>query len=180
MRPRLSKKDLTRQAASPVYTPTRGPRPPHHRTKLTRIRPLVYLADNETLSQSLHLPPLPGQVAFAGDRPQDGHARVAPVPDVFGASADPFLLADDDIFGPIFVAFDREDLPQRQKRQQKKARQWQRWISEVIPQLIAPYLRLLCETKSLRDPPTPVPGPVCQCGENGKHLEVAVVRFAGE
>jgi len=67
-------RDRAPEPSPPSYMPTPRPSQHHHlsKSKPTPQRPLVYLADGETLTQDYPLPCLPGQVGFAGDRPQDG------------------------------------------------------------------------------------------------------------
>jgi hypothetical protein len=53
----------------------------------------------------------------------------------------------------------------------KKRRQWSKWVDEVIPMLVEPYLSLLCDTRSLRYEPSPasVVGRPGNC-EHASHL----------
>ncbi|RDB16025.1 hypothetical protein Hypma_003466 [Hypsizygus marmoreus] len=81
MRPRIPKKELSRGPPTPrSYTPSPGPKHGRTTSKL-RVPPLIFLAHGNTLVQNHYLPRLPGQVGFAGDRPQDGLKRCAPLPD---------------------------------------------------------------------------------------------------
>lgn len=54
----------------------------------------------------------------------------------------------------------------------KKARQWGRWASHVIPSLLNPYLDYLAQTAQGRSLPTPPP---CVCGLPVRKLEVVAV-----
>ena len=55
-----------------------------------------------------------------------------------------------------------------------------RWQIEVLPKLLAPYMRLMEDTSNLRNPPrssTPVPK-VCSCnGELKRSLSILVLRM---
>ena len=174
MRPRFSKK--FRSADSPrsplTYKPHPGPPRPHHLTKPSGIQPLVYLNLGETLTQQPCLPWLPGQVGFAGDRPQDGELRPAPVPDnVDDHWPHMFSPVDGDI-GTV----DAAPVPTRHRR--KRANQTARWTTEVIPRLILPYMEYMHQTLSLRNQGDDLQ-PICVCNQRSRSLEIAVVRFSG-
>ena len=49
------------------------------------------------------------------------------------------------------------------KNRQKKEAQWRVWEYDMIPRLVEPYLRLMRETKSLRDDPIVPEHPSCTC-----------------
>src|ERR1700761_4821928 len=157
---RLTKKERqTAAGATPSYTPVPGPKVPHHNKKIPehlRSRPDIYLADGRTLEQP-RLPPLFGRLGEAVER--------AP-------NAEELELDDPDLWAP-----DRTPPPQEStQHSRKRAAQWRRWQEDVIPYLIDHYIRLLHETKSLRDMPTSTPcAPVCSCGKQSR--KVAIVRF---
>ena len=157
---RLTKKERqAAAAATPSYTPLPGPKVPHHNKKIPehlRSRPDIYLADGRTLEQP-RLPPLFGRLREAVER--------AP-------NAEELELDDPDLWAP-----DRTPPPQEStQHSRKRAAQWRRWQEDVIPYLIDHYVRLLHETKSLRDMPTSVScPPVCSCGKQTR--KVAIVRF---
>ncbi|RDB22450.1 hypothetical protein Hypma_010172 [Hypsizygus marmoreus] len=81
MRPRISKKNLQHGPPTPrSYTPSPGPKHAHA-LKKGKVPPLVFLSHGNTLIQDRYLPHLPGQVGFAGNRPQDGGQRCPPLAD---------------------------------------------------------------------------------------------------
>ena len=173
MRPRFSKK--FRSANSPrsplTYKPHPGPPRPHHLTKPSGIQPLVYLTLGETRTQQPCLPRLPGQVGFAGDRPQDGELRPAPVPDD----------VDDNLphmFGPVDPDIGTvDDVPVTTRHCRKRANQTARWTTEVIPRLILPYMEYMHQTLSLRNQGDDL-RPICVCNQRSRSLEITVVRFS--
>ena len=171
MRPRFSKKFRSADSPRKTYKPQPGPTRPHHRTKPGGIQPLVYLTHGETLVQQPCLPCLPGQVGFAGDRPQDGLLRPAPVPDdIDNHLPQPSLAYDvfnESISDPL--------VPSHHHR--KRANQTARWANEVIPRLILPYMEYMHETSFLRNE-AKVSQPICVCNQS-RCLQIAVVRFAG-
>ncbi|KAJ7194705.1 hypothetical protein GGX14DRAFT_678291 [Mycena pura] len=161
---RLTKKERQAAAAAAAtlsYTPVPGPKVPHHNKKIPehlRSRPDIYLADGRTLEQP-RLPPLFGHMGETNER--------APNAEVQGLGLD-----DPDLWAP-----ERTPPPQEStQHSRKRAAQWRRWQEDVIPTLIDHYVRLLHQTKSLRDMPTPTPcAPVCSCGKQSR--KVAIVRF---
>lgn len=60
---------------------------------------------------------------------------------------------------------------------QKKARQWEKWATQIIPALLAPYLSLLRETNSLREPIGQETPSQCQCPTNVRRIQVACIYF---
>jgi len=171
MRPRFSKEFRSAESPRKVYKPRTGPSRPHHLTKPSGIQPLVYLTHGETLIQEADLPRLPGQVGFAGDRPQDGELRAAPLPDHVENWLPPFDVFDGDL------APNLRDTPVPTRHRRKKINQSARWANEVIPKLILPYMEYMHQTQSLCNQPD-VSRPVCMC-QGGRSLEIAVVRFSG-
>jgi hypothetical protein len=63
--------------------------------------------------------------------------------------------------------------PSPTKNSDKKVTQWRRWMNDVIPALLHPYLALLRETSSLRDLQPNVDS--CTCG--ARKLKVVCVYF---
>jgi hypothetical protein len=178
MRRRMNKahRDAGAQFAPLSYTPTPGPSQRHHLSKSipTPHRPLVYLADGETLTQDHPLPHLPGQVGFAGDRPQDGLVPVSrrPVdPDNPNPAVD---------YEPFQPDADEPVDPAQSRHRRKRVAQWKRWQNEIIPVLIAPYMDLLEATQSLRYDPPPPSMNACTCGDPGRNLAVTIVKFTGK
>ena len=182
MRRRMNKahRDAPAQSSPLSYTPTPGPSQRHHLSKstLTPYRPLVYLADGETLTQDHPLPRLPGQVGFAGDRPQDGLVQVSrqPVdpdhPNISHTAFDYGLPFQPDMDEPADLA--------KSRHRRKRVAQWKRWEFEIIPVLIAPYMNLMEATHSLKDNPPPPRMKACSCGDLGRNLDVTIVKFTGK
>jgi hypothetical protein len=141
----------------------------------------VYLSDGRTLAQGI-LPPLPGQVGFAGDRPQDGSRRPRAAPDdAPEADHTPYD------FGPVY--FDRRDpdapSANDSRHSRKRENQTTRWLHNIIPLLIPIYIELVQKTDNLRtlDALQHV-DQVCTCtteilsGRNKvKHLKINVLRW---
>jgi hypothetical protein len=67
----------------------------------------------------------------------------------------------------------------RQSALDKKRRQWRKWVDEVIPMLVEPYLSLLYDTKSLRYEVSSVSviGRPSNCGHASRVLRVICVHF---
>ncbi|KAG6848330.1 hypothetical protein H0H93_001148 [Arthromyces matolae] len=53
----------------------------------------------------------------------------------------------------------------------KKQKQWTRWMTEILPKLVEPYLALLHKTDSLRTPMTGESDMVCGCGGKKRKIE---------
>ncbi|TFK60760.1 hypothetical protein BDN72DRAFT_752252, partial [Pluteus cervinus] len=58
----------------------------------------------------------------------------------------------------------------------KKTRQWDRWQTEVIPQLIQPYLAVLASSDFLSSIP-PISFPVCSCSPTPYSISVTALYF---
>ena len=170
-------RDATIQYSQPSYALTPGPSQRHHLSKSTPTphRPLVYLADGEILTQDHPLPRLPGQVGFAGDRPQNGLILVSHQPmdtDNANTAYDHEPPSQPDMDEPVD--------PAKSRHRRKRVAQWKRWELEIIPMLIAPYMKLLESTLSLRNDPPPPRIKSCTCGDLGRHLAVTIVKFTGK
>jgi hypothetical protein len=181
MRRRMNKAHRDRAVEpSPLsYAPTPGPSQRHHlsKSKPAPHRPLVYLADGETLTQDYPLPRLPGQVGFAGDRPQDGLMLVPRQPPHIDNHDGANLGYDYD--SPFQSNQDNPVDPARSRHRKKRVTQWRRWDIEIIPALINTYIKLLAATNSLRNDPPPPSKKACTCGDIGRNLAVTVVKFTG-
>jgi hypothetical protein len=181
MRRRMNKthRDRATAPSPPLYTPTPGPSQRHHLNKFkpNPQRPLVYLADGETLTQDYPLPRLPGQVGFAGDRLQDGLVPIPRQPlslDNHGGTNSGY---DYDL--PFEPNLDKPIDPAKSRHRRKRVAQWRRWDVEIIPVLIGPYIKLLATTNSLRNDPPPPSNKACTCGDVGRNLAITVVKFTG-
>jgi hypothetical protein len=64
---------------------------------------------------------------------------------------------------------------QKEQAQAKKARQWRKWVDEVIPSLVRPYLAVLRHTDSFRLPVPPRTS--CTCTSGSRRLNVVCVYF---
>lgn len=60
---------------------------------------------------------------------------------------------------------------------QKKQQQWEKWATQTIPALLAPYLSLLRETDSLRENIGQDTQSQCQCPINVRRIQVACIYF---
>ncbi|RDB26796.1 hypothetical protein Hypma_005259 [Hypsizygus marmoreus] len=178
MHPRLSKKDLTSSPATPrSYTPSRGPKFPHHlATKI--IPPLIIAPHGQTFVQNHYLPCLPGHVGFAGaghpgNRSQSSLLAIA--------SENVNNVQQEDLDDNPFITMHTESHPVDDvaisRHRRKRERQWERWQGEVIPSLIGLYMNLVCATQWLRDPVAPPSQRTCTCQRPGRPLDVVLVRF---
>ncbi|KAG6848887.1 hypothetical protein H0H93_013143, partial [Arthromyces matolae] len=150
---RISKKNLTKERPpTPSYTPVRGPSAHQIAAGKGKLPSLVFIPLGQTLSQRSYLP----------DRPR----TTLPVP----PDNDDNPLLDHE----IDCGTEINHIP-LSKHRQKRERQWANW-HDCIPTLIACYLNLLHQTKSLREPPCPVEDD-CLCDGPKRPLKVVVVRF---
>lgn len=169
----------TRPAPPPSYSPVPGPPLPHHRKKKPD-RPLVYLHDGQTLAQDL-VPPLPGQVGFAGDRPQDNQDD--------RPRAGPDVLPEYDVpdGGPIYLNHATRDANDAEgtRHSRKRENQAARWMHTVIPLLVPLYIQLIQKSDNLRDLDklSQIPQE-CTCSTDDlagrgkvRHLKVALLRW---
>lgn len=161
------------------YIPTEGPSRPHHLSKANprKPRPLVYFADGETLTQTPGLPPVPGQIGFAGDRPQDGLIRPHPI-----KSNDEIGEQECSMQDLMFMHTECE-MPEPNVSRHRRWRQNQatRWLDDIIPTLVQPYMKLVRTTQSFRLDPPVAPQENCSCQNlNERNLTIIVIRFYGE
>ncbi|KAF5374692.1 hypothetical protein D9615_008922 [Tricholomella constricta] len=164
-------KSATSSPSTPrSYTPIPGPSRPHHLSRPDGIRPLVYLHHGESLIQQPNLLRIPGQVGFAGDRPLDTNTSPAPPAE----NADPFSenMLEDDLTYVLPSTVDAVHTRYRKKR----FNQSNRWMMEVIPSLIIPYMHYLSMSLSLRLDVTPVVS--CICEGPRRVFGIIVVKFS--
>ncbi|KAJ7302004.1 hypothetical protein DFH08DRAFT_919019 [Mycena albidolilacea] len=82
------------------------------------------------------------------------------------------LRSEPDLWEP-----DRTPPPSPSKHGRKRVAQWQRWQTEVIPNLIPHYIDVLYESKSLRDLEKLVPqSTACNC--MGHTRKITIIRFS--
>jgi hypothetical protein len=171
MAPRLTKKERHAASSRTVsYLPTQGPGISHHRQKIPshiRNRPEIYLANGRTLVQP-HLPPLLGHVGFT-EFSTCGRTHMVTRPE---KDVEENLRSEPDLWEP-----DRTPPPSPSKHGRKRVAQWQRWQTEVIPNLIPHYIDVLYESKSLRDLEKLVPqSTACNCV--GHTRKITIIRFS--
>lgn len=97
-----------------------------------------------------------------------------------GEEQEPIPPHQDDLMSSIMVsvadAAESED-QRRERERAKKQRQVQRWVNEVLPAVIQPYLRLLRTTASLRNVERDVTL-LCSCaGRSSRSLTLSCVYF---
>lgn len=166
--PRLKKqqKQLPRLTAAsyrltPVVTSTAG--------RKRRNEPLVLLPNGIALTQNPAIPRLPGQVGLHGDRP---------------VTLEDFAHAAEQIEVPVSLTpevefVDAPDLASPSKHRTKRLRQWERWMTEILPSVISPYLELQRSTQSLRNEAVlNVEGRPCGCCQNSRKLTIWLIRFS--
>jgi hypothetical protein len=167
---RLTDKELERtrarasaSRASPSRAPFPVPRLGHllAKPKPSQPEPLVYCANGQTLSQRLVRP----LASRTDPSPQSSPVRQKPD------------QASDEIITSDF--FPSSNPPTPRSAPPKRSRQWQRWTTDIIPQLVPVYIQLIYKTNSLRDTAglTVSTAPSCNC--KTRRLEVAVVRMNG-
>ncbi|KAK7459482.1 hypothetical protein VKT23_009465 [Stygiomarasmius scandens] len=137
-------------------------------------RQLVQLSRGRFLAQNPLLPRIQGQIGFNGDHPAELEDLdvITAVPNTQHKDRDldswPVEQFDDDI--PLS--------PSKSPHKKKRDRQWKRWLKEVIPSLVEPYMELVEKTKNLRlDAAVQLEDP-CSC-VGGRYLDVTVIRFTG-
>jgi hypothetical protein len=146
-------------------------------------RTLISLADAPVTKRPRHssdvfLPgpePLlacPGRVNLTQTLASHGRSPSPPQDDAVPDVEDVFLDTTDQL------ADDRSVVVARRERQRRKrAQQYTNWVTNIIPSLIEPHLRLLRQTNSLRDPLQPEPL-TCTCApEASRSLHVISVHF---
>lgn len=182
MRPRMSKKDLRASSPTPRSTSRRsgtlvsGPKHREILAKHAKIPPLVLLPHDESLVQNQYLRRLPGQVGFLFGKPEseDGSS----MQDDAGSRREQLERQCQDKDNPFILdeCSNRIDSPISRYRR-KKEKQWERWQVDVIPRLIIPYMKLMCNTKSLRESVLPGSTRGCTCGSSRRQLDVTLVCF---
>lgn len=128
-----------------------------------KAQPLVFLADGQTRTQRRRLPHPVGQVGLVEPPLHSRDVHVA-------HRADPGETPE--VIEPIVF-----NLPES-RHHAKRLRQHERWVHEVIPTLIRPFMRLLQTTSNLRDKP-PTAQRQCRCmGLLARSLSILIVRFS--
>jgi hypothetical protein len=147
-------------------------------TKNAPSRPLVLLPHDVALTQDPSLPIIRGQKGFNGDHPTGpAFGNKATVPGSFSIQnhddGDNIMLFNTGITATASLA------PVAKSSHQKKAQQAEKWMVEVIPELILPYMDMLKESESLRQESPLKIDPPCRCVSTHE-LTVSVIRFNGE
>ncbi len=140
----LHKRKRARKLQAPDYAPQVTGRN-HHHINWGTARPLVILPGGTGLLQQVNLPRIPGQVGFAGDRPEDSQLPSRPTTPPTLAQEEPSLGHADFIMDFSF----NNPINHPTSHQLKQARQAARWQAEVIPCLVVPYLDLMWASNSL-------------------------------
>ncbi|KAK7007314.1 hypothetical protein R3P38DRAFT_2553906 [Favolaschia claudopus] len=172
---KLSKKQRHAAATStPDYTLHDGPRAHDIRKKIPPLldRPDVLLPGNKTLKQP-RLPPLLSRLCAVEPPSRSEHAETPPVSEELAHDE----FAADAAQEPDIVHMPHSPVGQKFRHQRKRATQWARWQTDILPMLIPHFARFLSQTKSLRNMErlqVDVPRP-CEC--NQVSLKVAIVRF---
>jgi len=122
-----------------------------------------YVQPHESLTSSMHI-----SAEFAFDSPEDDEMDMNP-----GSFNDIINTIKDGDGGDTISV-------RANKNYVKKARQWKKWRENVIPSLLYPYLKILRQTHSLRDP-IPVTTMICpnSCGMR-RAVDVVCVSFDSE
>ncbi|KAK7434118.1 hypothetical protein VKT23_020366 [Stygiomarasmius scandens] len=147
----------------PAHNPSRNP-----------PRPLVFLSGGRYLTQNAQLPRIRGQVGLNGDSPAefDKEEVVTAVPNTQHTDRDhesvPLELHNEEV---LFS-------PSKSTHRAKRDRQWKRWLKEVIPSLVEPYMELLERTDNLRLTAGLQLSSRCSCAF-GRYLSIAIIRFTG-
>jgi hypothetical protein len=136
---RLTRKERDAAAATQrTYLAVPGPSVPDTRVKVKphlQDRPEIYLPHERTLIQP-RLPPLlhhPWSMPQRAESARDVQGRDEPYDDRDLVPLDDMVPAPDPTQHP-----------------RKRAAQWRRWQTEVLPNLLPHFVRVLHETKSLR------------------------------
>ncbi|KAL0059175.1 hypothetical protein AAF712_014098 [Marasmius tenuissimus] len=137
--------------------------PPHHLRKRNKAPALIYVGNAQTLTQSF----IPRQPEPSDDSDDEvsGDDKEPEGPSLSEALPNVFSLA-------------MENEPAASVHMRRRTNQVSRWNSEILPQLLGPYMALLRQTQNLRLEPdfasTLLP---CTCPGNTISLEVTVVTF---
>lgn len=170
IRPKLTKAAHSRPKLTTATYQLRRIKDPTTRRPRKADVPLVMLPNGVRLTQHPGLPRLPGQVGFAGERPvtEDEIARAADDNHLTNVES---LLHDE-------LPLNELDLPGTSKHRQKRVKQSERWLTQVIPDLIQPYLQLQRKTQSLcEEPKLKLASERCSSCSQSRLLKIWVVRF---
>ena len=148
LRPRLKKTQTLSSrptAASYQLTPITL-QSQHHRNAL------VVLPNSIELTQNSALPPLPGQIGLC----RDGPVARDDLDCVEADSAPPVIpFTEPEVFGGT-------DVQSPSKHRVKCLEQWEQWTTEILPELILPFLELQCKTHTFcKDAPLDLVSQAC-------------------
>ncbi|TFK71089.1 hypothetical protein BDN72DRAFT_765598 [Pluteus cervinus] len=166
---RLPKRRNEDHAALPPTNPVPA-RNYHHRVDWSN-RPLVFLPYGRTLTQA-NVPPHPNQSGFVSN-PVDldpGETVLRRPAEEDSTHYDEFYPQEFSI-RPLPSFDDWDHATPGSTNRLKKARQWERWQTEVLPALIPIYLRFL-QSSDNAEPPHP-----CTCKRPSRKLQITVLRF---
>jgi hypothetical protein len=128
------------------------------RTKRPRLSSSLFLPGPENLIA------LPGGITLTQE--SKPHKRISDAPTYTRSSKlisnDPFIVTLEDPAASESLTMTDNTRLTRTHRARKMERQRSKWIDDVIPSILLPYLRLLCDTDSLRLHPNLVPV-TCSC-----------------
>ncbi|KAJ6534507.1 hypothetical protein DFH09DRAFT_1092099 [Mycena vulgaris] len=139
------------------------PRPAHLlvRPRASAPEPLVYCANDQTLSQRL-VRPLP--FGWGEASPQSSPSRRNP---------DATLPSEDDFVTSDYLP--SQNPPTPRPLTLKRSRQWQRWTLEVIPMLFPVFIKLMYDTGSLRDTAGLALDTATTCNCSRRALDIALL-----
>ncbi|KAJ8462008.1 hypothetical protein ONZ45_g18090 [Pleurotus djamor] len=125
--------------------------------------PIVHLIDGTKITQSVNLPPLPGQVGFSLGQPNAEPRRCrSPTP----TPHEPVEPIEQDLSFPLMS-----------RHRRRKEKQWQVWVGDILPSLLPTYFKLLATTKSLQAEPVLSEPTPCSCEGRIRDLSIVIVRF---
>ncbi|KAK7025348.1 hypothetical protein VNI00_016059 [Paramarasmius palmivorus] len=185
-RPRISKKRKAAFAEAevptrPHYFPARAA---HHSSNRQQARPIVFLSDGSTLSHN-PLSRLPyGQFGFRAPPFTDISESGSTCETVSDLGVTQHVASDfDDSTGspseldPNPILFIHSTPPPLSPHRLKRQRQSQRWLNEILPKLVQPYMDIVHHSKNfqIRLPEESLP---CTCGKPSRVIAITIVRFA--
>ncbi|KAL0574854.1 hypothetical protein V5O48_007108 [Marasmius crinis-equi] len=148
-------------------------RPHHLSASASTSEPLLFLANGQVLTQNPNLPSRRGQVGFQ-ELPSREVRDLPLFPKVQPATDNARDVEHTSVPEGPYDDTARAPKPRAQKRHNQSLR----WRTEVIPQLVYPYMNMLRLTENLHNDPEPREWS-CSCGSRGlRTLKVTIVRFS--
>jgi hypothetical protein len=184
-RPRVLKRNANSSPSKPTSTPEQD-NPSASSSTLVNVDSLAE-ERRPYGARDLYIEPerllyAPGGPFTQPTNPMNRHSStLQPLPTYVHSASDNHTLVNTVLVTNLAVTDDSG--VERVRSQQQKAESYRKWIGDIIPSLVVPYLSLLQRTDSLQQPPNPewlAEVPPCGHGHSRRQIKVTCVYLDSE